>query len=42
MIVGNYLICFIVNQGKVTVANVLHNGSDIHYHLSKFILNAFK
>ena len=35
MIVSNYMICFIVDNNKVTVTNVLYTGSNVHFHLLK-------
>lgn len=35
MIVSNYMICFIVDDSKVTITNVLYARSNVHFHLLK-------
>ena len=35
MIVSNYMICFIVDDNKVTITNVLYVRSNVHFRLLK-------
>ena len=35
MIVGNYVVCYVIDSGVVTVTNVLYGASDIHKRLKK-------
>lgn len=35
MIVDNYVVCYVIDPGIVTVTNVLYGASDIHKRLKK-------
>lgn len=35
LIVGNYLVCYVVDEDSVTVTDVLYGASDIHLRLQK-------
>ena len=35
MIVDNYVVCYVIDSGVVTVTNVLYGASDIHKRLQK-------
>jgi hypothetical protein len=35
MIVDNYVVCYVIDSGVVTVTNVLYGASDIHKRLKK-------
>lgn len=35
MVVDNYLVCYIVDDGTVTVTDVLYGASDVHYRLQE-------
>ena len=35
MIVDNYVVCYVIDSGVVTVTNVLYGASDIHNRLKK-------
>ena len=36
MIVDNYVVCYVIDSGVVTVTNVLYGASDIHKRLKKW------
>ena len=35
MVVDNYLVCYVINPGRVTVTDVLFGASDIHNRLKE-------
>lgn len=35
MVVDNYIVCYVIDPGVVTVTNVLYGASDIHGRLQK-------